>query len=463
MSGPNRLIFKPVWLILLAAAAMAQTQNAASLDGAWLGTIDTGLLKLRVVFHVSETLRGLTATMDSLDQGARGIPVTSVTRSGSKLTLVMEQIGGSYVGEIAADGGAIRGTWSQRGAAVPLVLSRVRKASEVELRRPQVPSKPYPYREEDVAIENRTAHLTLAGTLTLPRGKGPFPAVLLITGSGPQDRDESIMGHKPFLVLADYLTRRGIAVLRADDRGTAQSSGNFATATTADFVTDAEAGVAYLNSRAEIDHRKIGLIGHSEGGAIAAAVAARDRQIAWIVLLAGAGVPGDALLTEQVRLIAQASGATATQAAAVADRERQILALVKGAKDDAALERKLRAELAGQTPRESAQIEAVMSPWFRYFLELDPARALRQVRCPVLALNGARDTQVSSKQNLAAIRQALQDNHDVEVAELPGLNHLFQTARTGLPTEYGSIEETIAPAVLEKIAGWIQAHVASAP
>jgi pimeloyl-ACP methyl ester carboxylesterase len=320
--------------------------------------------------------------------------------------------------------------------------------------------KPYPYRDEEVAYDNKAANITLAATLTLPPGPGPFPAVLLITGSGPQDRDEAILGHRPFLVLADYLTRRGIAVLRADDRGVGKSGGAFGTATTVDFATDAEAGVAYLRTRPEIDAKKIGLVGHSEGGVIAPLVASRNPAVAFIVMMAGSGVPGDEIIVAQTTLMSQVSGLGADQVEKNSALERQILAIVKEEKDDAALAVKLRDALQGTVRPEDMeqQIKALSAPWYRYFLTYDPVPALKRVTCPVLAINGERDLQVPPKQNLPAIRKALESsgNTRVEVVELAGLNHLFQSAKTGLPGEYAQIEETMSPVALELIAGWIK-------
>jgi uncharacterized protein len=431
----------------------------SELDGAWLGTIDTGALKLRVVFRITNTQDGLTATLDSLDQGMRGLPGTAVTRDGSSLRIENKQIEGTFAGKISADVASIDGTWSQRGRNYPLVLKRVHDESELEVKRPQNPVRPYPYREEEVSYENKAQNVTLAATFTIPQGKGPFPAVLLITGSGPQDRDESLLGHKPFLVLSDYLTRKGIAVLRADDRGTAKSTGVFANATTADFATDAEAGIAYLQTRAEVDAHKIGLIGHSEGGMIAPMVAAQNKDVAFIVMMAGTGVPGDQILVAQGEAIEVASGGKPEEAAKHAAKEREILKLVENEKDPAALEKELKEKMAGDVPEAQIgmQIKQITSPWFRYFLTYDPATALRKVTCPVLAINGEKDTQVPPKLNLPAIHKALEDggNKHFEIDELPGLNHLFQTAKTGAPGEYAQIEETISPVALDKMGSWI--------
>jgi fermentation-respiration switch protein FrsA (DUF1100 family) len=431
----------------------------SDIDGAWMGTLDTGAIKLRVVFHIVNTDGGLTATLDSLDQGAMGIPTTSVTRGGSSLKIEVQKIGGVFEGKIAPDLSSIDGKWSQGGGTMPLVLKPAKDKAELELKRPQNPVKPYPYRDEDVTYDNQIQNVTLAATLTIPQGKGPFPAVVLITGSGAQDRDESLLGHKPFLVLSDYLTRHGIAVLRADDRGTAKSTGDFATATTADFATDAEAGVAYLKTRPEIDHHKIGLIGHSEGGVIAPMIAARNKDVAFIVMMAGTGVPGDQVLPAQGEAIEVAGGKSAEEAAKNAAKEKEMLTLVETEKDQAVLEKELKEKMAGDAPEAQIglQISQITSPWFRYFLTYDPATTLRKVTCPVLAINGSLDKQVLPTQNLPPIRKALQEggNKNFEVDELPGLNHLFQTAKTGSIAEYSQIEETMSPVALEKMSTWI--------
>lgn len=431
------------------------------MTGDWQGTLKAGTAELRLVLHITKVDGGsLKATLDSVDQGADGIPVTSIVCNDSNLSFTVDSVHGNYEGKVSSDAAKISGTWSQ-GQPLPLDFKRV-AGPLAPPRRPQNPVKPYPYREEEVSYDNKVQNVRLAATVTIPQGKGPFPAVLLITGSGPQDRDERLMGHKPFLVLSDYLTRRGIAVLRADDRGVGKSTGNFATATTADFATDAEAGIAYLKTRPEVDEHKIGLVGHSEGGIIAAMVAARNRDVVFIVMLAGSGVPGDEILMAQTELLSEASGKSHEEAEKEAAREREILALVKSEKDDARLEKELREKLSGTAPEAQvgAEIKAFASPWFRYFISYDPAAALRKVTCPVLAINGEKDLQVPPQQNVPKIRKALEaaDNRHFEADELPGLNHLLQTAKTGLPSEYAEIEETMSPVALEKIAAWILKH-----
>jgi pimeloyl-ACP methyl ester carboxylesterase len=431
----------------------------SDIDGSWMGLLDLGTLKLHVVFNLQTGPGGLSATLDSPDQGANGIPTSSVTRDGASLKIEIKKIQGLFEGKIAADLSSIDGTFTQLGAPHPLVLKPLKDKEKAELtpKRPQNPVKPYPYHDEDVTYDNKVQNVTLAATLTVPQGKGPFPAVVLITGSGPQDRDESLLGHKPFLVLSDYLTRHGIAVLRADDRGTAKSTGDFSTGTTADFATDTEAGIIYLRTRPEIDPHKIGLIGHSEGGVIAPMIAARNKDVAFIVMMAGTGVPGDAVLVAQGEAIQIAGGMSPDEAAKKAAKEKEILTLVETEKDEAVLEKEMKEKMAGDIPENQmgAQIKQVTSPWFRYFLTYDPAIALRKVTCPVLAMNGSLDKQVLPDQNLPAIRKALADNPRAEVDELPGLNHLFQTAKTGSPSEYAQIDETISPVALDKMASWI--------
>lgn len=443
-----------------AAKPAPKPAAATDIDGTWLGTLDAGTIKLRILFKIVNTADGLTAQMQSPDQSPSWIDASSVTRSGSTLTIEIKTIGGTFEGKIAPDLGSMDGTFTQMGNPLPLTVKRVKDQSELERRRPQNPVKPYPYREEEVTYTNKAAGNTLAATLAIPSGKGPFPAVLLIAGSGPHDRDESLLGHKPFLVLSDYLVRKGIAVLRVDKRGCGKSSGDYANATTVDFAADAEAGVEWLKTRSEVDPRRIGLVGHSEGGVVAPMAAVADPRVAFVVMMAGSGVPGDQIIVEQLRLIEMAGGASREKADEDADKERETLTAVEIEKDPKALEHLLGVKLAAEGMLDqqiAVQIKAATSPWFRFFITYDPATALRKLTCPVLVLNGSLDLQVPPAQNLPAIRKALEEagNKHVEVDELPGLNHLFQTAKTGSPSEYVEIEETISPVALDKIATWI--------
>lgn len=451
----------------IAVKAHPKPALPSDIDGDWLGTLDTGMGTLRVVLHIVNTSEGLTATMDSPDQNAKGIPVTSIARNASSLKFEVKTIGGSYDGKIAADLGSFSGTWTQGGRSLPLMLKRVKSAAELERRRPQTPIKPYPYREEEVSYKNPAANIELAATLTIPEGKGPFPAVLLMSGSGPHDRDETLMGHKPFLVLADYLTRSGIVVLRADKRGVGKSGGDYSTAVMADFASDADAGVAYLKGLPEVNPLKIGLLGHSEGAVEAPMAAVHNSDVAFVVMMAGPAVPGDQLLPEQMRRIEKAAGKSADEIEKDLAVQREILAIVERDKDDATLDQDLREKLAGKVPEAQMgmQVKAVSSPWFRGLLVYDPAPMLAKLTCPVLAINGEKDVQVPPQQNLPVIRKALESsgNKNYKVEELPNLNHLFQTATTGGISEYSEIEETMSPVAMEKVASWIMKEIGNHP
>lgn len=336
--------------------------------------------------------------------------------------------------------------------------------------RPQEPPQPSPYASHPVQF--KSGELEFAGTFTVPAGQAPFPAVVLVHGSGAHDRDETIFDHKPFWLLADYLSRRGVAVLRYDKRGCGSSGGTMKGATTEDFSRDARAALEYLKARQEVDCARLGLLGHSEGGIIVSCVAAASTDVRFIVLLAGAALPGEEILLKQIEAMGKQAAAAATQKAL--ELARGTYAILRSNSDDEkALSeiKQLRERLA--TPeymlsgRERevamAQVEAglplLTSPWFRHFLVFDPRTALSQVKCPVLALNGEKDCQVSCAENLAAIKAATASggNEQVTIVALPDLNHLFQHCDTGLPSEYASIEETIAPDVLNLISDWVLA------
>jgi uncharacterized protein len=456
------------------AAAPGSKASAKALEGHWQGTLKVSAFELRLAFHVtpSQAEPGMvTATFDSIDQGATGLLVDSVALAEDRtVTFTLKGIASTYQGKLNPEGTQIDGTWTQGGARLPLLMKRTDKV-EVR-RRPQTPEKPYPYAEIPLQIENTGGKVTLAGTLTVPRGDGPFPAVVLISGSGAQDRDETILGHKPFLVLADDLTRRGIAVLRVDDRGVGGSSGATMSSTSEDFTGDVLAEVAALKARPEVDSRRIGLIGHSEGGLIAPIVASRSRDIAFIVLMAGPGLPGEQILQRQGELIARAMGADDQALQQQQTLQRRMLDIVKAEPDPKRVEERIRAALkeayAALTDDEKkkagdmaaaaeTQIQLAASPWLRFYLTYDPRPALENVRCPVLALDGEKDLQVAPRENLDAIAGALRagGNRQFQVRELPGLNHLFQTCHTGSVTEYGTIEETLAPLALKAIGDWV--------
>jgi len=445
------------------------------IEGIWLGTLKTPTFEIRVVFKITSKPDGtLTATLDSPDQGARNIPADTVTFRNENLHVEVKSIVGVFDGKMKSDGLTIEGQWKQAGQSMPLVLKR---SDEVpKLHRPQKPKRPYPYDDEEVVYENKTDGVKLAGTLTLPHLQGRCPAVLLISGSGPQDRDESIMGHKPFLVLADHLTRQRIAVLRVDDRGVGGSTGSCYEATSEDFAEDVLAGIEYLKGRKGINPKQIGLIGHSEGGIIAPMVAVQSPDVAFIVLMAGTALTGEEIVYSQTSLILRALGVSDEVMAEERRLQEQIFAVLKQEEDKAAAEEKIRKlieqRLAKLSEKEKEafqvaeaalepQIKLLFSPWFRFFLTYDPKPTLSKVRCPVLAINGDKDLQVAPKENLQAIEDALRagGNTQYTVKELPNLNHLFQTAESGSPAEYAKIEETISPVALSLISKWIRQTV----
>ena len=457
-------------------AAAETPRQAVPVVGEWGGMIDAGGVKLRIALHVTQDAKGgLRVSLDSLDQAAKGLGASIVTLKGKAFHFQMNDLDASFDGLLSVDGKTIRGQWTQGGQPAPLVFHR--STGQVEIARPQNPKKPYPYNEEEIVYENRSAHVKLAGTLTTPRGKGPFPVALLITGSGPQDRDSTLYGHKPFLVIADHLTRLGIAVLRLDDRGVGKSTGDLEQSTEEDLAGDVLTGVEWLKGRKDIDARKIGFIGHSEGGIVAAMAAARSSDVAFVVSLGGPGIPGEQLLYLQGAALNRAMGASVETIEKNRAVQEQMFAIVKREKDNVAAERELRAltkkvqsELsdaerssAGQGLEDAlnAQIRMVLSRDFRFFLTYDPGTAWRQVKAPVLALNGALDRQVPASENLSAITAALAagGNPDYEIASLPKLNHLFQKSETGSFSEYGQLEETFAPVALRNMSDWILRHV----
>lgn len=462
------LIISFVLIICFSVFAQEESELNKMTDiiGAWQGTLKVPNAQLRIVFNISQNQEGkLIANLDSPDQGAKGIPIDEATFENGNLRLYIKFVNGTFEGKLQ-ENGTIDGNWLQSGSSFPIVLSK--SGNLPELQRPQEPKKPYPYKEEEIVYENKKAGIKIAGTLTLPNSDEPFPAVLLISGSGPQDRNETVFGHHPFLVLADYLTRQGIAVLRKDNRGVGKSTGDFSQATTLSLADDALAGFEYLKSRKEINPNKIGIIGHSEGGIIAPIVATESPDVAFIVLMAGTGLVGEEILNSQGQLIAKAEGASDEFIARNSKANSRIFAIVKEEPDSVAAEKKINeimAEfIAGSTEQEKqsmpnieSQIKMILSPWFRFFLTYDPKPTLMKVKCPVLAINGSKDMQVAPKENLNAIEDALASggNKNYMVKELPDLNHLFQTAQSGAVSEYGNIEETISPIALKIIGDWI--------
>jgi uncharacterized protein len=444
--------------------------NAFSQDisGPWNGVLNVGSSKLRVVFNLTKTDDGYKATLDSPDQGAKGIPVQTAEFQNPKIRLAIAAAGIEYLGELKGE--KIEGTFKQGGKEFPLDLSKGSVAMEAP-KRPQEPKKPYPYYSEDVTFENKNANISLAGTLTLPMKEGVFPAVILISGSGPQNRDEELLGHKPFLVISDYLTRNGIAVLRFDDRGVGQSKGIFKTATSADNASDVEAAMAYLKNRKEI--KQIGLMGHSEGGLIAPIVAANNKNVAFIVMLAGTGIRGDKLLLLQEELISRANGTSEKEIETTKKANTKIFEMIVKSENDEQLKNEMTKYLLeflkeNPTPDKpkdmkdedfvATQIKQITTPWMKYFMKYDPVSNLVLVKCPVLAINGEKDLQVPAQENLSAIESSLKKsgNKDVTIKMYPNLNHLFQESKTGSPAEYPTIEQTFSPVVMEDFTNWIK-------
>lgn len=455
--------------LFFGAAVFAQSVPAG-LEGKWLGTLNVGI-ELRLVFNIDIDGDSLSSTLDSPDQSTYGIPTGSTTYANGTITVDMPMMNAQYAGKYSADSNMITGVWIQ-GAPMPLTLRRV--DSVAKKIRPQDPLPPLPYYSEEVTFANKKAKgVTLAGTLTVPKGSGPFPAVILISGSGPQDRNEELLGHKPFLVLSDHLTRHGIIVLRYDDRGYGASTGDHSTATSADFATDANAAMKYLMSRKDLNISVAGFAGHSEGGVIAPMAAAKNKQADFLVLLAGTGIPGDSLLMLQGELIGRASGMTDSTLKYAGILRRNLMDLVMAYPDTAELRKAVidfnRSFLQTtppdvlnalqMTPADTAYgYDAFSGPWMRYFMSYDPAPVLTKTRIPVLALNGKKDLQVPWQENLSAIEAALKTagNTRYRIEAPENLNHLFQNCATGSPFEYSSIDETFDPATMQLISDWIR-------
>jgi uncharacterized protein len=460
-----------IYFILTMLLFSTYSVLSQDITGQWNGALKVQGTQLRLVFTITKTDKGISSTMDSPDQGAKGIPTTTTTFENSILKITLAQARIEYIGTWGKDD-VITGTFTQGGQSFPMNLSKEIIEKE-KMIRPQEPNKPYSYHSEDIQFENTKAGISLAGTLTLPKKDGVFPAVILISGSGPQNRDEELMGHKPFLVLSDYLTKNGIAVLRYDDRGTALSKGDFKSATSPDFATDVESAIVYLKTRKEINKKEIGLVGHSEGGLIAPMVASKSKDVAFIVLLAGPGLSGDQILLLQQKLIGKASGMSDEDLQKNEVTNRKIFDIVNQSTTVEQLSVDLTnylkqvlkespdvAKKAGVSDEDfiKLQIKQIANPWMQYFIKYNPAPALEKVRCPVLAINGAKDLQVPPKENLEAIKKALTKggNRKVTIKELPDLNHLLQECKTGSPSEYANIEQTLSLSALTEILQWIQ-------
>lgn len=451
-------------LLLLFVLSTCHTLFAQDITGQWNGLLKVQQTQLRIVFNINKNGNNYSATMDSPDQGAKDIPVSSVSFENNELKITAEKMKLEYNGTL--QDGAFNGNFKQGNFSIPMNLTREEVKVE-KPNRPQEPKPPYSYYTEEVIIKNSKNALALSGTLSMPSKDGKFPVVILISGSGPQNRDEELMGHKPFLVIADFLTKNGFAVLRYDDRGVANSTGNFKTATSADFAEDVESALVFLKNRKEIDKKKIGLIGHSEGGFIAPLVASRNKEVAFIVSLAGPGIPCDELLVLQGALISKASGMQQDEIEKNKKINSGAYEIVKKATSNEQLQKSLTVyfnqKLTDKNGSEKEsfvqqEVEQLSSPWMEYFIKYNPVPALEKVHCPVLALNGSNDLHVPPKENLDAIKKALTKagNKKVTIKTLPNLNHLFQECKTGLPSEYAEIEQTFSPTALNEILNWLK-------
>jgi pimeloyl-ACP methyl ester carboxylesterase len=462
-------VFNVILLCIPFAPAMAgaaEKPSAKTIAGLWQGPIKVGKGEVDMFFEFTrEADQSWSGTWTVLKSFILGDRLDKVTFMDGNVYLERKPVKAVFEGKLSKDGTEIVGQWKQGRMPVPLTLKRCR--------RPQTPAKPFPYQVEDIIFENKKAHVKLAGTLTLPKSRKPVPAVVFIHGSGPQDRDEHLAGHRPFLLLADYLARRGVAVLRYDKRGIGQSTGRDTNPAFEDFAADALAGLNYLRGRKEIDPARTGLLGHSEGGGIAPLLASRTPHVAFVVIMAGQGITGEEVILTQVEEIMQKSGLDAPTRARGLGLQKKLLAVVLQEKDDMAALKKLKAVLSEELARWAkegvkdvkatqahveAQLPIMIIPAYRTFLAYDPRPALRKVRCPVLTLNGEKDTQVIARKNLPAIARALREggNKDMTVKSFPGLNHMFQTCQSGLVDEYPLIEETMSPAVLKMVVDWIR-------
>ncbi|TNE55100.1 MAG: alpha/beta fold hydrolase [Bacteroidetes bacterium] len=452
---------------------------AQDIVGDWYGAINVSGIELPLVFHISRTDSSYSSTMDSPKQQVSGIPMSSTSFNGYVLTIKHKESGIFLEAKIGEDDfpGGFKGYFEQNGMSFPILLADDPELAKAPIpNRPQTPKAPFPYEVREITFQNKKARIQLSGTLTLPEGKGQkFPAVILITGSGPQNRNSEIFDHKSFWLIADYFTRRGIAVLRYDERGVGESEGEFQKATSRDFANDVQAAFDFLRKQKGIDKHKIGLIGHSEGGLIAPIVASEDKRIAFIILMAGPGIRSDLLLLQQQNDIAEINGVSLEERESMGQLNRGIMDLILANPEKNDLSKEM-SEFAGnfydQLPEEQKEKEygkdrfvktlttAYNTPWMLYFIRHNPEPYLKALKCDVLALNGTKDLQVAAYENLHAIDIALQDipEIDYEIVYLKDLNHLFQHCETGAISEYAKIEETLAPEILEKMEQWIKSR-----
>jgi hypothetical protein len=441
------------------ADSKPETPRAAT----WFGgevELPGGPLAFFIALQPTET--GWSGAVDIPAQGARGLPVQNVAYDGKTLAFEIAVVAAKWSATLDGEGESTACTLTQSGSTFPCALASLDEAAYAAItkpKRPQTPTAPLPYPTRDVMV--KSGDVTLAGTLSLPTGNGPFPAAILITGSGAQDRDETLFDHKPFAVLADHLARNGVATLRLDDRGVGGSTGDLSQSTTEILAGDVLAAHAFLREQPELAKDQIGVIGHSEGGIVGPAAAAKNASIAFVVMLAGTGVPGDEVVVKQVETMATASGVPAAEVAKAVEQQKQIFAALR-LPDEAAAKAKVAEIIRSSGPVDDATVAAqsamLFTPWFKAFMKHDPREALSKVKVPVLVLGGTLDLQVDVGQNIPEIKKALKKakNRNVTVHELAGLNHLFQRAKTGVVAEYGMLEETMSPQVLTIVSDWIR-------
>lgn len=451
---------------IITLLVFVSTVFSQDVSGDWYGQLDIKGQKLKINFHVVKKEGIYTTTMDSPDQGAMNIPTTKTVVNNNVLEVILEDMKINFKGELKDN--KIDGIFKQGDMKLPLVLSKTKIVLEKPKVKPQNPKKPYSYKSEEVLFENKNANnIKLTGTLTLPKNvKNPAVAIL-ISGSGPQNRDSEILGHKPFLVLSNYLTNNGIAVLRYDDRGVADSEGTHKGKTSLDFASDVEAAITYLKTRDDINTNKIGLIGHSEGGFIAPILASKREDVAFTVLLAGTGVAGGLILRTQERRANELNGLQKEALDYNESLGKKMHKIVELGKNKTEIKKNL-TDFFIDFRKNDTQIYtkfitddmvnamiSVYNEWRIYFIKTDPKQFLEEVTCPVLALNGSKDFQVLPKLNLNGIKSALKNNNDVTIKELEGLNHLFQKCETGALEEYAKIEETFNEEAMKIVADWI--------
>jgi len=442
------------------------------ISGDWSGKAKRGDKEITFVFNIKQEGANYSSVMNVPTFRISGMKPAVTTFTNGKLTIDGSNLGMSYIGDFNSELQQFEGHYKEGG--IEMALNLKKGAVQVaDQRRPQEPVKPYPYYEEDVMFPNKEANISLAGTLTLPNNEGKFPVVILISGSGPQDRDETFMGHKPFLVLADHLTKQGIGVLRFDDRGQGESTGDFGSATTEDFSKDVLSAIAYLKTRKEVDKKNIGLVGHSEGGIIAPLAANNSNDVAFMVLLASTGISGAELSVIQSKTLRQFP---VKDEKAYEENARKAIAIVTSDKSESEIKTELTAHYNNflrpilsdlNVPEKnidafiSNQVNTSIKPWSRYFLQYNPADEIEKLQIPVLSLNGSKDTQVDAEINQDGIRQALikGGNKDYKILELENLNHFFQECDTGKMDEYRKIEQTFSPIALKEISSWVLEHL----